>query len=60
MKKLEKALDQYIRDKHTQEECSAYIDGWEDGIDSMDSRIYWVLALGMVLGSIITVAISLI
>lgn len=57
----EKALDQYIRDKHTQDECLAYIQGWEDAHDYQISNVYWVLALGMVLGgSIITVAILLI
>jgi len=60
MKKLEKAVDQYIRDKHTQEECSAYIEGWEDGIDSMDSQLYWFLALGIILGAAIIELTSLI
>ena len=60
MTKLEKAVDKYIRDKHTTDECHAYIQGWEDSLDLVASRMYWVLALGMVLGAIITVAVSLI
>ena len=60
MTKLEKAVDKYIRDKHTTDECYAYIQGWEDSLDLVASRMYWVLALGMVLGAIITVAVSLI
>jgi len=60
MKKLEKAVDKYIRDKHTQEECSAYIEGLEDGIDLMDSRMYLVLALGIILGISIMELITLI
>lgn len=60
MTKLEKAVDKYIRDKHSTDECYAYIKGWEDALDWQISKMYWILALGMVLGSIITVAISLI
>jgi hypothetical protein len=60
MKKLEKALDQYIRDKHTQEECSAYIEGWEDAHDYQINKLYWVLALGMLLGGVIMEVITLI
>ena len=60
MKKLEKMVDQYIRDKHSTDECSAYIKGLEDGIDSMDSQLYWFLAVGMILGSAITGLVILI
>ena len=58
MKKLEKMVDQYIRDKHSTDECSAYIKGLEDGIDFKASQIYWVLAI--VLGVVITGLIALI
>ena len=60
MTKLEKAVDKYIRDKHTTDECYAYIQGWEDAHDYQINIVYWVLAIGMVLGAIITVAVSLI
>jgi tetrahydromethanopterin S-methyltransferase subunit B len=60
MTKLEKAVDKYIRDKHSTDECYAYIQGWEDGIDSMDSRMYLVLALGIILGISIMELITLI
>jgi tetrahydromethanopterin S-methyltransferase subunit B len=60
MKKLEKAVDQYIRDKHSTDECSAYIKGLEDGIDLIDSQMYWGFAIGMVLGAAIIELITLI
>ena len=60
MTQKEKAVDKYIRDKHSTDECYAYIKGWEDALDWQTSKMHWVLALGMVLGAIITVAISLI
>ena len=28
MKSLEKSLNEYIKEKHTQEECSGFIDGY--------------------------------
>ena len=60
MKKLEKAVDQYIRDKHTQDECLAYIEGWEDAHDYQINKVYLVLALGMLLGGVIMELITLI
>jgi len=60
MKKLEKMVDQYVRDKHSTDECSAYIKGLEDGIDLIDSQMYWFLAIGMVLGAAIIALITLI
>lgn len=60
MKKLEKMVDQYVRDKHSTDECSAYIKGLEDGIDLMDSQLYWVLAIGIILGVAIMELITLI
>ena len=30
MKTQEKVVDQYIRDKYTQNECVIYIEGWQD------------------------------
>jgi hypothetical protein len=64
----QKAVDQYIRDKHTQEECSAYIEGWEDaymeGFNASEEKaikaIYWVLAMGIVTGIILTLIFTLI
>ena len=64
----EKAVDQYIRDKHTQDECLAYIQGWEDaymeGYNASEKTavkaIYWVLALGMVIGTLFTLSLTLI
>lgn len=55
----EKAINKYVRDKHSTDECYAYIQGWEDAHDYQISNVYWVLALGMILGAIITVAISI-
>jgi hypothetical protein len=60
MKKLEKMVDQYVRDKHSTDECSAYIKGLEDGIDLMDSQPYWFLAIGIILGVAIMELITLI
>ena len=59
MTKLEKAVDKYIRDKHSTDECYAYIQGWEDAHDYQISKVYWVLALGIVLGALITVVIAI-
>jgi tetrahydromethanopterin S-methyltransferase subunit B len=60
MTKLEKAVDQYIRDKHSTDECYAYIKGLEDGIDFKASQMYWVLAIGIILGAAIIELITLI
>ena len=32
---MEKALDKYIKEKHTQEECSGFIDGWKAAMESL-------------------------
>ena len=61
MTQKEKAINKYVRDKHSTDECHAYIKGWEDAEHNyIIPQMYLVLALGMILGSIITVAISLI
>jgi tetrahydromethanopterin S-methyltransferase subunit B len=60
MTKLEKAVDKYIRDKHSTDECYAYIKGWEDALDWQTSKMYWVLALGIILGISIMELITLI
>jgi hypothetical protein len=60
MTKKEKAVDQYIRDKHSTDECYAYIEGWEDAHDYQINKLYWVLALGMLLGGVIMELITLI
>lgn len=59
MTKKEKAVDQYIRDKHSTDECYAYIKGWEDSSLLQSKNAYWVLALGMILGAVIMEAITL-
>jgi hypothetical protein len=64
----EKLLDQYIRDKHTQEECIAYIQGWEDayteGYKASEEKsvkaLYWVFTMGIVTGIILTLVFTLI
>ena len=60
MTKKEKAVDQYIRDKHSTDECYAYIQGWEDSTNHQISNMYWVLALGIILGAAIMALITLI
>jgi hypothetical protein len=58
----QKAVYQYIRDKHTQEECSAYIEGWEDAYmegfnaseEKGDSEFLWALIAGIAIGALIT------
>jgi len=60
MTKKEKAVDQYIRDKHSTDECYAYIQGWEDAHDYQINKLYWVLALGIILGISIMELITLI
>ena len=60
MTKKEKAVDQYVRDKHSTDECYAYIEGWEDAHDYQINKLYWVLALGMLLGGVIMELITLI
>ena len=58
----EKAVDQYIRDKHTQEECAAYIEGWQDaymeGYNASETKavkvMYCMLAIGVITGMILT------
>jgi len=68
MKPKEKAVDQYIREKHTQEECIAYIQGWEDagreGYNTSEGIIikalYWVYIGGIITGSILTLIWKLI
>lgn len=32
---MEKHLDKYIKEKHTQEECVGFIDGWKAAMDSL-------------------------
>jgi hypothetical protein len=64
----EKAVNQYIRDKHTQEECAAYIDGWQDaymeGYNASETKavkaMYWILTLGIIIGIILTLIFTLI
>jgi hypothetical protein len=64
----QKAVDQYIRDKHTQDECLAYIQGWEDaymeGYNVSEEKavkaLYIILALGIFSGVILTLIFTLI
>jgi tetrahydromethanopterin S-methyltransferase subunit B len=60
MTKKEKAVDQYVRDKHSTDECYAYIQGWEDADEYQAGNTYWVLALGIILGISIMELITLI
>ena len=58
----EKAVDQYIRDKHTQEECAAYIEGWQDaymeGYNASETKavkaMHCMWAIGVITGIILT------
>jgi hypothetical protein len=60
MTKKEKAeIQERLEDKQTTDELRAYIQGCEDGIDSMYSQLYWFLALGMLLGGVIVEVITL-
>lgn len=64
----EKLLSQYIRDKHTQEECIAYIQGWGDaymeGYKASEEKsvkaLYWVFIIGIITGIILTLIFTLI
>lgn len=63
----EKAVDQYIRDKHTQEECAAYIEGWQDaymeGYNASETKAvratYGIWAIGVITGIILTLIFTL-
>lgn len=57
MKSLEKALDKYIRQKHTTEECSGYIDGYKQAVKdfknkSMTTSMRTFLIFCVVIGTI--------
>jgi hypothetical protein len=60
MTKKEKAVDQYIRDKHSTDECSAYIQGWKDANKYHSGNANFNLAVGMLIGATIIIVISLI
>ena len=60
MTKKEKAeIQQRLEDKQATDEFRAYIQGREDALDLIASRMYWVLALGMILGAVIIEVITL-
>ena len=58
----EKVVDQYIRDKYTQNECAVYIEGWQDaymeGYNASETKavkvMYCMLAIGVITGMILT------
>jgi hypothetical protein len=59
MTKKEKAVDRYIRDKHTQDECIGFIDGYEVAEKKCIPAVYWVLSLGMLIGGLIVACFTI-
>jgi hypothetical protein len=53
MLKKQKAVYDYIKDKHTQDECSGFIDGYERAENDFVKSSYYILALGIVIGGLI-------
>lgn len=51
--KKQKAIYNYIKDKHTQDECSSFIDGYEHAENNFVKSSYYILALGIVIGGLI-------
>jgi hypothetical protein len=49
---LEKQLESYIKEKHTQEECNGFIDGYESAKDYYSNIIVLTGCLGAALGSV--------
>jgi len=58
MKPLEKALNKYIKEQHTQEECVGFIDGYKEGIKS-NKKYLAGLGIGILLGFWIATLINL-
>ena len=48
--KKQKAIYNYIKDKHTQDECSSFIDGYEHAENDFYKLSYYILVLGIVIG----------
>jgi len=59
-KKQKAEIQQRLEDKQATDEFRAYIEGWEDAHDYQINKLYWVLALGMLLGGVIMELITLI
>jgi len=53
LNKKQKALDNYIRCKHNQDECSGFIDGYEKAETDLSKSAYYILALGLFIGILI-------
>lgn len=51
--KKQKAVDDYIRHQHNQDECSGFIDGYERAENDFVTSSYYILALGIVIGGLI-------
>ena len=53
MLKKQNAVNAYIKAKHTQDECSGFIDGYEQAENDFVTSSYYILALGIVMGGLI-------
>jgi hypothetical protein len=54
MKTKQQALNQYIKDKKTQDECSGFIDGWEEAEYYLSTQRTVDVLVGAVIGIIFT------
>jgi hypothetical protein len=52
-KYLETQLNAYIKDKHTQEECTGFIDGYKSAKEHYSDIIVLAACLGAAFGSVV-------
>lgn len=55
----EKAVNDYIKAKRNQDECSGFIDGYEQAENDFVKSSYYILALGIIIGGLIVVSFIL-
>lgn len=53
MKKKQQAVNNYVKTKHTSDECSGFIDGYEQAETDFFKSAYYILALGLFIGILI-------
>lgn len=55
----EKSVNDYIKEKHNQDECSGFIDGYDKGVENTIKSVHLVLLLGIGLGILIGVSFTI-
>ena len=55
----QKAINTYIKAKRNQDECSGFIDGYEQAENDFVKSSYYILALGIVIGGLIVASFTL-